>query len=60
MANEKIRSEIKKSGFPKWQIASVVGIADTTFSKWLRKEMGEEKQVAIRTAIEKLAKGCSQ
>lgn len=48
---------IKKQGITKWKIASEIGIADTTFSKWLRKELTPERRGQIMDAIEKLSKG---
>lgn len=47
----------KRSGKWKWQIAEAIGIADTTFSKWLRKELPEDKRNLILVAIEKLLQG---
>ncbi len=59
MANSDIRERIQKyKGTVKnWQIADYLGIADTTFSRWLRKELATEKKELIMSAIERLAKG---
>jgi hypothetical protein len=57
MANKDVQINILSSGFKKWQVAEAVGIADNTFSKWLRKELSEEKKALIFSAIEKLVKG---
>ena len=42
--NVEIREAIKKAHIKKWQLADMIGIADSTFSRKLRYEIqGEEK-----------------
>ncbi len=55
MANKDIEIKILASGFMKWQIAGTIGIADTTFSKWLRRELSIDKKNLILAAIGKLS-----
>ena len=57
MSNRDVQINILSSGLMKWQIAEAIGIADTTFSKWLRKELSEDKKALLLAVIEKLAKG---
>ena len=57
MANTELRKLIKSLKVPKWKIASAIGIADTTFSKWLRHEMNDERRVLVVAAIERLKEG---
>jgi len=57
MSNKDVQINILSSGLMKWQIAEAIGIADTTFSKWLRKELSEDKKTLILAAIEKLSQG---
>ena len=52
--NLDIRQKIKESGFTYWMVADRLGIADTTFSRWLRKELPKEKKAMILNAIEEL------
>jgi hypothetical protein len=54
MTNKDIRVTIAASGFPKWKIAQVIGIADTTFSKWLRRELPSERKALITAAVQQL------
>lgn len=54
MPNKDIVKKILVSGLKKWQVAEAVGIVDTTFSKWLRRELPEEKKATIMAAIDKL------
>ena len=54
MKNQEINEAFEKSGIKKWQAAEVLGIADTTFSKKLRKELSEDEKQKILTVIEQL------
>lgn len=56
MNNIEIREAIKESGFKHWQIADMIGIADTTFCRMLRRELTEDKKQEILTAMQ-IAKG---
>ena len=56
MNNIGIREAIKESGFKHWQIADMIGIADTTFCRMLRRELPEDKKQEILTAMQ-IAKG---
>lgn len=55
MSNRDIQIRIMSSGLMKWQIAEVIGIADTTFSKWLRKPLTPERRGQVLEAIGKLS-----
>ena len=52
MNNIEIREAIKESGFKHWQIADIIGIADTTFCRMLRRELPEDKKQEILTAMQ--------
>ncbi len=54
MANLEIRKEIKKSRLFHYEIADVLGISESTLSKWLRKEMDAGRKELIIQAIKKL------
>lgn len=56
MKNQDIRHAILESGLKYWQIAESLNVSDSTFTKWLRKELGVEKKQEILTAIEGLRK----
>lgn len=56
--NAEIREAIKKSSLNKYEIAYEIGIADTTFSVWLRKELSDDKKALILNAIKKLSTAC--
>ncbi len=52
--NREIHEAILKSGVKKWQVAEMLGIADTTFSKRLRKELAETEKQRILSIISEL------
>ena len=54
MNNKEIRNAISSSGLKYWQVADALNIADTTFTKWLRKELDPDKKAAVMKAIDKL------
>lgn len=54
MCNIEIREAISESGLKYWQVADALHIADTTFTKWLRKELDPAKKRTIMSAIESL------
>lgn len=56
MNNIEIRKAIKESGFKHWQIADMIGVADTTFCRMLRRELPEDKKQEILMAMQ-IAKG---
>lgn len=56
MHNTEIRKAIDSAGLRYWQVAEELGVADTTFTKWLRKELPDEKRSQVMEAIEKLSK----
>ena len=55
--NQRIREAAKRSDVYLWEVAAVLGIADTTFSRWLRRELPEEEQEKILGIIADIAAG---
>lgn len=53
MNNIEIREAIKESGFKHWQIADMIGVADTTFCRMLHRELSEDKKQEILMAIQR-------
>ena len=54
MRNKDIRELIKKKRVFYYEVAEVLGVTATTFSKWLQRELPEEKKNLIRAAVEKI------
>lgn len=58
MTGTEVKRIIKEKGVKIWQVAEKFGVADTTFSKYLRKEFNEEDSNRILNIINELAKEC--
>lgn len=57
MSGKEIRKKILEAGLKIWQVAKEYGVADTTFSKYLRGDFTEENAARVLTIISELAKG---
>ena len=55
-ANQDIRDAMAKANVKYWEVAGAVGVADTTFTKWLRYELPSDKKKAILKVIKEVAK----
>ena len=56
MANADLKDFAKRKGVYLWEIASYFNKTDTAFSKHLRFELSQEDELAIREAINAIAK----
>ena len=56
MNNEAIRRFAAGNGVKLWQIADALGIADTSLSRKMRKELSPEEKDIIIGIIQKLSK----
>ena len=50
-ANQDIRTAISSAGLKQWEAAELLGICEGTFSRWLRRELPEEKKKMILERI---------
>lgn len=57
MKNRDIRNAAAGNGVFLWQVADVLGIADSSFSRKLRNELSAEEKQKILAIITQLAKG---
>lgn len=55
MANEVVRVAAKRAGVKLWEIADYCGMADTTLSRQMRKELPKDKQQNLMGAIKAIA-----
>ena len=55
MKNQDIRNEIKAARLYLWQVADVLGLSDSNFSRKLRHELSDEEKARIRTIIAELS-----
>ncbi len=49
--NQDIRAAISGAGLKQWEAAELLGICEGTFSRWLRRELPEEKKKMILERI---------
>lgn len=54
--NVKVRSAMKEANVKQWELADLMGIAETTLCKWMRKELPEDLQAKMLQLIEDNAK----
>lgn len=52
--NQDIRALLKKSRVRHYEVADVMGVDRTTFSRWLQKEMTPSRKQSVREAVEKV------
>lgn len=55
-ANFKLRNLIISQRLKYWEVAKQIGIADTTFSRWLRTPLNDERKRRVEKAINDLTK----
>lgn len=55
MQNKDVRRAAAAKGIRLWQLAEACGMADTTFSKLLRRELPLEKKQEVFAIIDKVA-----
>ena len=49
--NSDIRNELKNANVCLWQIAAKIGVAESTFIRWMRFELSDERKQQVRDAI---------
>jgi len=54
--NNQLRNKIKKENLKYWRIANAIGITDSTFSRWLRTPLNDERKQRVLDAINELTK----
>ena len=55
MANSEIRIKLAVTGIKQYQVADYLGIADTSFSRKLRKELPDVEKKRIWSIIDRLS-----
>lgn len=56
MQNEDIRRAAAGAGVKLWQVAEAMGMADSSLSRKLRRELAPEDKVRVYAVIDELAK----
>ena len=60
MMNRDIKNAAAGAGVKLWQIADALGIADSTFSRKLRRELSDEEKAKIYAIISRLSGGSAR
>ncbi|MDO4973291.1 MAG: hypothetical protein Q4E38_03670 [Eubacteriales bacterium] len=55
MANDAIRNRAKEVGVKLWEVADFFKMADSTFSRQMRRELPYDKQQHILSAIDRIS-----
>lgn len=55
-SNAEVRQSIAENRLLKWEVAEKIGITDSQFSRWLRRELPPDKRERVLQAIEQLSK----
>lgn len=56
MTNQEIKLQMKKDDVRQWEVADKIGVAESTFTRWLRKEVSTEQKTLILQAIRAVAR----
>lgn len=59
MTNTDIKVAALQAGVKLWELAEALGIADTSLSRKLRRELPDEEKQKILDIIDRLSKGAS-
>lgn len=54
MSNQEIKELMKENSIYMWEVAKQLGVNETSFCKWFREPLTEEKQQRIILAIEEI------
>jgi len=54
MNNEQIKDLMKENGIFMWQVAKKLNVYETSFCKWFREELSEERKQQVLSAIEEI------
>lgn len=50
-ANQEIREALQNKGMKQWELADMLGISEFTLTRWLRKELTEDKKELLLKTI---------
>lgn len=56
MENIEIRAAYMAAGVKQWQLAKILGLSESHFSRKLRKELPQEEKIQILATIDALSK----
>ena len=50
-ANQEVREALQNKGMKQWELADLLGVSEFTLTRWLRKELTEDKKKQLLKAI---------
>lgn len=50
-ANQEVREALHNKGMKQWELADMLGMSEFTLTRWLRKELTEDKKELLLKAI---------
>lgn len=50
-ANQEVREALQNKGMKQWELADLLGVSEFTLTRWLRKELTEDKKEQLLKAI---------
>lgn len=50
-ANQEVREALQNKGMKQWELAELLGVSEFTLTRWLRKELTEDKKKQLLKAI---------
>ncbi len=54
MSNKDIERLLKQEQIYKWEVAEKLGLHETTFCRWWRKELSQEQAQRVLSAVEEI------
>jgi hypothetical protein len=54
MNNERLKEVMRENKIYMWQVAKKLNVYETSFSKWFRDELSEDKKLLVLSAIEEI------
>lgn len=54
MNNEQLRAVMRENNIYMWQVAKKLNVYETSFCKWFREELSDERKQQVLSAIEEI------
>lgn len=54
MKNEQLKEVMRANNIYMWQVAKKLNVYETSFSKWFREELSEDRKRMVLSAIEEI------
>ena len=54
MNNEQLKELMRENGIFMWEVAKKLNVYETSFSKWFREELSEDRKKLVLSAVESI------